>query len=57
MLRSVVLPGSNSNSDAKLFCKNKLANLINKPKMGNSTEKQAQRAFGRKIQKNIKPAS
>jgi len=26
------------------------------PKMGNLTEKQAQRAFGKKIQKNIKPA-
>jgi len=24
--------------------------------MGNLTEKQAQRAFGKKIQKNIKPA-
>jgi len=30
--------------------------LKNKPKLGNLTEKQAQRAFGRKIQKNIKPA-
>jgi len=33
-------------SDARLFCKNKQANLQNKPKMGNLTEKQAKRAFG-----------
>jgi len=38
-------------SDARLFCKNKQTNLKNKPKMGNLTEKQAQRAFGRKIKK------
>jgi len=38
----------------KLFSKNKQANLKNKPKMGNLTEKQAHRAFGRKIKK-IKP--
>jgi len=43
-------------SDARLFCKNKLANLKNKPEMVNLTEKQAQRAFGKKIQKNVKPA-
>jgi len=43
-------------SDARLFRKNKLANLKNKTKMGNLTEKQAQRAFGRKIQKYIKSA-
>jgi len=30
--------------------------LKNKPKMGNLTEKQTQRAFGRKVQKNIKRA-
>jgi len=42
--------------DAKLFWKNKQANLKNKPKMGNLTEKQGQRAFGREIQKNIKLA-
>jgi len=34
----------------------KTSKFENKPKMGNLTEKQAQRAFGRKIQKNIKPA-
>jgi len=38
------------------FSKNKQANLKNKPKMGNLTEKQTQRAFGRKVQKNIKLA-
>jgi len=43
-------------SDARLFCKNKQANLKNKPKMGNLTEKQAQSAFGKEIQKNTKPA-
>ena len=43
-------------SDARLFCKNKLANLKNKPEMVNLTEKQAQSAFGKKIQKNVKPA-
>jgi len=43
-------------SDARLFFKNKQANLKNKPKMGTLTEKQAQRTFGRKVQNNIKPA-
>jgi len=43
-------------SDARLFCKNKQENFKNKPKMGNLMEKQAQRAFGKKIQKNIKTA-
>jgi len=38
-------------NDARLFFKNNQANLKNKPKMGNLTEKQAQRAFGRKIKK------
>jgi len=47
--------GIGCSSDARLFCKNKQANLKNKLKMGNSTEKQAQRVFGRKIKKNIKP--
>jgi len=32
-------------SDARLFFKNKQANLKNKPKMGNLTEKQAQRVW------------
>jgi len=32
-------------SDAKLFFENKQANMKNKPKMGNLTEKQAQHAF------------
>jgi len=41
-------------SDARLFFKNKQANLKNKPKMGNLTEKQAQRAFGRKMKKKHK---
>jgi len=41
-------------SDARLFCENKQANLKNKPKMGNLTEKEAERAFDRKIQKIIK---
>ena len=39
-----IIAKNNSTSDARLICKNK-------PKMGNSTEKQAQRAFGRKIKK------
>jgi len=43
-------------SVARLFFKNKQANLKNKPKMANLTEKQAQRAFGRKVQKTTKPA-
>jgi len=43
-------------SDARLFCKNKQANLKNKPKMGNLAEKQAQHAIGKKIQKNINTA-
>jgi len=43
-------------SDARLFCKNKQVNLKNKPKIGNLTEKQAQHAFGKKIQQNKKSA-
>jgi len=43
-------------SDARLFCKNKPANLKNKPKMCNLMEKQAEHAFDRKIHKNVKTA-
>ena len=43
-------------SDARLFCKNKQVNFKHKRKMGNSTEKQAQYAFGNKIQQNKKSA-
>jgi len=39
-----------------LFCKNKQVNLKNNPKIGNLTEKQAQHAFGKKIQQNKKSA-
>jgi len=45
-----------SHSDVRLFFKNKQANLKNKPKTVILTEKQAQRAFGRKVQNNVKPA-
>jgi len=41
-------------SDARLFFKKKQANLRNKPNMSNLTEKQAQRAFGRRMKKKHK---
>jgi len=53
LLRSLLL--YYQSCDARLFSKNKQANLKNKPKMENLMEKQAQRAFGRKIKK-VKPA-
>jgi len=42
-------------SDSSLFHKNKQAHFKNKPKIGNLTDKQAQNAFGKKIQQNEKP--
>jgi len=37
--------------NARLFCQNKRENLKNKPKIGNSTEKQAQLRFVGKLNK------
>jgi len=39
------------NSNARLFCRNKQANLKSKPKIGNLTEKQAQHALAGKLKK------